>query len=183
MRNPLILITMIALSACAGKQVKEDTQAAPPVLAQPATAKPQEIKSQSLTEAQSSGTSEKSVVINPLKDPSNILSKRSIYFDFDKYQIKPEYRALIEAHARYLIEHPQATVTLQGNADDRGSHEYNLSLGQKRAVAVKQMMNVLGVQDRQIETISFGEEKPRAMGHDEDSWAENRRADIAYSGD
>jgi peptidoglycan-associated lipoprotein len=123
------------------------------------------------------------IEVNPLKDPNNILSKRSVYFDFDKYAVKPEYRALVEAHAKYLASHPELSIRIEGNADDRGSREYNLSLGQKRAVAVKSAANLLGVPDKQLETISYGEEKPKATGDDEASWSENRRADIVYSGE
>ncbi len=120
---------------------------------------------------------------NPLRDPSNILSKRSVYFDFDSSAVKDDYRGLIEAHARWLQSHRDARVTIQGNTDERGSREYNIALGQRRADAVRQMMRVLGAQDQQIETVSFGKEKPRNPGHDEAAWAENRRADILYAGE
>lgn len=120
---------------------------------------------------------------NPLTDPASPLSKRNIYFDFDSFVIKTEYQSLIQAHSRYLKENAKAKVILQGNADERGSREYNLALGQKRADAVKRAMEVLGVKDSQIEAVSFGEEKPRAPGHDEASWAENRRVDIVYQGE
>ncbi len=105
-------------------------------------------------------------------------SKRSVYYEFDRYDVKDEYRALVEAHARYLREHPRAQVAVQGNADERGSREYNLALGQRRSEGVKKMLTLLGVAERQVEATSFGEEKPRAVGHDEASWAENRRSDI-----
>jgi peptidoglycan-associated lipoprotein len=105
-------------------------------------------------------------------------SKGSVYYDFDQYDVKNEYRALVEAHARYLREHPRAQVAVQGNADERGSREYNLALGQRRSEGVKRMLTLLGVAERQVETTSFGEEKPTASGHDEASWAENRRSDI-----
>jgi peptidoglycan-associated lipoprotein len=105
-------------------------------------------------------------------------SKRSVYYEFDRYDVKDEYRPLVESHARYLREHPQAQIAVQGNADERGSREYNLALGQRRSEGVKKMLTLLGVAERQIEAISFGEEKPRAVGHDEASWAENRRSDI-----
>jgi peptidoglycan-associated lipoprotein len=105
-------------------------------------------------------------------------SKRSVYYEFDRYDVKDEYRALVEAHARYLREHPRAQVAVQGNADERGSREYNLALGQRRSEGVKKMLTLLGVAERRIEATSFGEEKPRSVGHDEASWAENRRSDI-----
>jgi peptidoglycan-associated lipoprotein len=120
---------------------------------------------------------------DPLRDPSSPLSKRSVYFDFDSFTVKDEYRPLVEAHARYLQSNRNAHLTIQGNADERGSREYNIALGQKRAEAVKRMMQVLGVQDNQVETVSFGEEKPKAVGHDESAWAQNRRDDIVYAGE
>ena len=123
------------------------------------------------------------VVGNPLKDPNNILSKRSIFFDYDSNLIKDEFKPIVTAHARYLQQNQKAKMRVEGNADDRGSREYNLALGQRRAEAVKQMMQLLGARPDQIESVSFGEEKPRATGHDEKSWAENRRADIVYQGE
>ena len=122
-------------------------------------------------------------VVNPLTDPNNILSKRSVYFDFDKSAVKDEYKPMVEAHAKYLNDHSDVKITIQGNTDERGSREYNLALGQRRADAVKKMMNVLGVKDGQIETVSFGEEKPKATGNDEAAWSQNRRADIVYPGE
>jgi len=118
-----------------------------------------------------------------LRDPNNILSKRSIYFDFDEYAIKDQYRPIIEAHAKYLQANRSARATLQGHTDERGTREYNIALGQRRADAVKKMMVLLGAQEIQIETVSFGKEKPRREGHDEASWGENRRVDIVHAGE
>jgi peptidoglycan-associated lipoprotein len=120
---------------------------------------------------------------NPLKDPNNILSKRSIYFEFDSFVVEDKYKAQIEAHSRYLSGNRSAKVTLQGHTDERGSREYNIALGQKRADAVKRAMTLMGVQDVVIETISYGKEKPKREGHDEAAWAENRRVDIVYFGE
>ena len=120
---------------------------------------------------------------NPLRDPNNILSRRSIYFDYDSFVVKDEYRPLVEAHARYLQQNRNARVTVQGNTDERGSREYNIALGQKRADSVKRMMTLLGATESQIETVSFGKEKPRNPGHDEAAYAENRRDDILYAGE
>ena len=117
---------------------------------------------------------------NPLRDPNNILSKRSVYFDYDSFVVKDEYRPLVEAHARYLQQNRNARATVQGNTDERGSREYNIALGQKRADSVKRMMTLLGVSGSQVETVSYGEEKPRAQGEGEQAFAENRRADIVY---
>ena len=118
-----------------------------------------------------------------LRDPNSILSKRSIYFDFDSFVVKDEFKPLVEAHARYLQQNANARMTIQGNTDERGSREYNIALGQKRADAVKRMMLLLGARDNQIETVSFGEERPKNPGHDESAWAENRRDDIVYAGE
>jgi peptidoglycan-associated lipoprotein len=112
--------------------------------------------------------------------PKGVPSQRSVYYDFDRSDIKPEFRPAIEAHARYLRENADARVTIEGNGDERGSREYNLALGQKRAEAVQRMMRLSGAKDGQIEAVSFGEEKPKALGHDEASWAENRRSDVVY---
>ena len=118
------------------------------------------------------------------KDPKSILSqKRSVYFDFDEFVIKDEFRPMIEAHAKYLQANKSLKVTLQGNTDERGTREYNIALGQRRADAVKKLMLLLGATEVQIETVSFGKEKPRREGHDESSWAENRRVDIVYVGE
>jgi len=121
--------------------------------------------------------------INPLKDPNNILSKRSIYFDFDKFDVKEEYRPVVEAHANYLRQNPGAKMLIQGNADERGSREYNVALGQRRSDSVKSMLKLLGVREAQIEAVSLGEEKPTCAEHSEDCWAKNRRDDMLYTGE
>jgi peptidoglycan-associated lipoprotein len=120
---------------------------------------------------------------NPLKDPGNVLSRRSVYFDFDQFLIKDPDRPLLQAHATYLRQHPSAKVVVQGNTDERGSREYNIALGQRRSDAVKQVLRLLGAEDRQIETVSFGKEKPRCTADDESCWSQNRRADLVYSDD
>ena len=118
-----------------------------------------------------------------LRDPNNILSKRSVYFEYDSFAVSDQYKPLVEAHARYLVANRNARVTMQGNTDERGSREYNIALGQKRADAVRRMLTLLGAQEAQIETVSFGKEKPKNPGHDEAAWAENRRADMVYAGE
>lgn len=178
------LILAVFLAACSSKQVKEEPKAAvedkspaATVQAPPATAK------EAPPAAEAAPMVEQKMGSNPLKDPNNILSKRSVYFDFDKDEVKAEFRPLVEAHAKYLSAHADAKVVLQGNADDRGSREYNLALGQRRSVAVKKVMNVLNVSDKQIETVSYGEEKPHCADKTEACWAENRRVDIIYVGE
>jgi peptidoglycan-associated lipoprotein len=121
--------------------------------------------------------------LDPLKDPANVLSKRSVYFDLDSNTVKDEFRTMLQAHAKYLIENPKRKIRIEGNTDERGTREYNLALGSRRGDAVKKVLNVLGVAESRIETVSFGKEKPKATGSDEASWAENRRADIVYDGE
>ncbi len=123
---------------------------------------------------------EKDLDLASLRDPNNILSKRSIYFDYDKDTVKAQYKDLLEAHAKYVASHPKAKMTLTGNTDDRGSREYNVSLGQKRSVSVKKSMNVLGAQDTQIETVSFGEERADTNCKDDACYGKDRRVDISY---
>ncbi len=118
-----------------------------------------------------------------LKDPNNILSRRSIYYDLDQFNVKDQYRELVEAHARYLRSNPQAKMLIQGNTDERGSREYNVGLGQKRSEGVKKMLLLLGAREDQIESVSLGEEKPADAGHDETAWSKNRRSDILYNGE
>jgi peptidoglycan-associated lipoprotein len=117
---------------------------------------------------------------DPLNDPQGVLAKRSVYFDFDSYVVKPEYQSVIQNHAKYLQSHKDRKVIIQGNTDARGGAEYNLALGQKRAEAVRKSLSLLGVSDSQMEAVSLGKEKPKALGNDEAAWAENRRADIVY---
>jgi peptidoglycan-associated lipoprotein len=118
-----------------------------------------------------------------LKDPNSILSKRQIFFDYDKYDVKDQYRPLIEAHAKYLRDNPSAKMLIQGNADERGSREYNIALGQRRSDNVKKMLILLGARDAQLESVSLGEEKPMCADSNEQCWSKNRRGDMLYSGE
>jgi peptidoglycan-associated lipoprotein len=105
---------------------------------------------------------------------------RSVYYEFDKADLSAEDRRLVEANARYLSQHPDTKVRIEGNADERGSAEYNLALGQRRAEGVAKALRAGGVAEDRLEAVSYGKEKPKADGHDEKSWAENRRSDINY---
>jgi len=105
---------------------------------------------------------------------------RSVYYEFDKADLSAEDRRLVEANARYLRQHPDTKVRIEGNADERGSAEYNLALGQRRAEGVAKALRAGGVAEDRLEAVSYGKEKPKADGHDEKSWAENRRSDINY---
>jgi peptidoglycan-associated lipoprotein len=117
---------------------------------------------------------------DPLQDPNSPLSRRSIYFDFDSFAIKDEYRSTLDAHARYLTGNRAKKAVIQGNTDERGSREYNLALGQKRAEAVRRALIALGVSESQLEAVSLGEEKARSGANDDAALAENRRADLVY---
>ena len=115
-----------------------------------------------------------------LNDPNSPLAKRSIYFDYDSFVIREDFRVVVDAHAKYLNANKTRKIVIQGNTDERGGREYNLALGQKRAEAVRKALATLGVTEVQVEAVSFGEEKPKATGSDEASYGENRRADIVY---
>src|SRR5260370_17133674 len=104
-----------------------------------------------------------------LKDPNNILSKRQVYFDFDKFDVKDEYKPLVEAHAKFLRENPSAKMLIQGNADERGSREYNVGLGQRRSDSVKKMLTLLGARENQIESVSLAQQNPLCTHQPADS--------------
>jgi peptidoglycan-associated lipoprotein len=118
-----------------------------------------------------------------LKNPESPLSKRRLLFDYDSAVIRDEYRAVLEAHAKFMTANKDAKAVLQGHADERGSREYNLALGQRRAESVLKALNLLGVADAQVEAVSFGEEKPVVEGHDESAWQQNRRTEVLYQGE
>jgi len=168
------ILLAVMLTACSSKPMKD----APAPVEEKA---PAAVSTTTDSDAATSGATTSDVAYNPLKDPNNILSQRSIYFDFDKDEVKAEFRPLIEAHAGYLNQNAGASVVLQGHADEIGTREYNLALGQRRSVSVKKVMNLLGVQDKQIETVSYGEEK--ATGTDTTSRQKDRRVDIIYQGE
>ncbi|MBL79795.1 MAG: peptidoglycan-associated lipoprotein [Nitrosomonadaceae bacterium] len=166
MRKILCFVLLALLAACANKATKPDGEGA--------QANKNTISGENVTSAPT---------INPLIDPTNILSKRSVYFEFDEYVVNDKYNSMVLSHARYLRDNSNAKIRLEGNTDERGSREYNIALGQRRADSVKKVMTLAGTQEHQIESVSYGEEKPRAVGHDEASWAENRRVDIRYEGE
>jgi len=161
---PLVLITLFA--GCSSEPAKEAAADG----SQTANRRADADASPSPRSAASTATQSLSVA------PSG----RSIYYEYDKSDIRSESRSLLEANARYLREHPGVKVRVEGNADERGSAEYNLALGQRRAEAVSRTLKTLGVNEERIEAVSLGKEKPKKTGHDEGSWAENRRSDIVY---
>ena len=176
MRNPKILALMLTsamLVAACSSPVKLDEKPAVEDRTGSTTGQGADPRSVGTINATRSG-------MDPLNDPQGVLAKRSIYFDLDSYSVKDEFKPVLEAHARYLNANKSRQIVIQGNTDERGGREYNLALGQKRAEAVRRAMTLLGVQESQMEAVSFGKEKPKALGSDEAAWAENRRADIAY---
>lgn len=162
----IFLISMLA--ACASDKPAEVATAAPAEAAAAPAAAPET--------AQEAAP----VAADALNDANSILSKRETFFDFDKSVVKEEFKPMVQAHGQYLAEHADRKVEVEGNADERGSSEYNLALGNRRATAVKKMLVVSGAKAAQVATISFGEEKPRATDHNEAAWSQNRRADIVY---
>lgn len=115
-----------------------------------------------------------------LDDPNSPLSQRVIYFDYDSSEVPTQYQSVVEAHAGYLAQHPDIFVTVEGHTDDRGSREYNLALGERRAIAVRRQLVLLGASAGQIKTVSYGEERPAVEGEEESAWAKNRRAELQY---
>ncbi|MDR2195483.1 MAG: peptidoglycan-associated lipoprotein Pal [Gallionellaceae bacterium] len=154
------------LAACASDPVKNSTDAAP-------------VSDGSASSAQSARTA--GTQSDPLNDPNSPLAKRSVYYPLDVYVVQDADRPTIAAHANYLAGNPNRAVRVEGNADERGSNEYNLALGQRRADGVKKLLEAGGAKSDQVETISYGEEKPAATGHDESAWAQNRRSDLNYN--
>jgi len=170
MKKLVISIVLVnLLAACASEKPKTPEAAAPvppPVVTAPAP--------------EAAPAPAPVVEVDSLNDPASILAKRSVYYPFDVSAVQDADKPIVVAHAKYLSEHPDRNVRVEGNADERGSNEYNLALGQRRADGVKQMLVLGGAKASQIETASYGEEKPKATGHDEASWSQNRRSDIKY---
>lgn len=166
---PTLLTALMALAACSSAPQKTDE-------ASSTTNTPAATASAAPATSQPVGSSN----YDPLQDPNHALAKRSIYFAFDDFQIKDEFSSTIAAHADYLSKNRGQQIVIEGHADERGSSEYNLALGQKRAEAVRRSLELLGASGKQMEAVSLGEEKPRAQGSNESAWAENRRADIIY---
>ncbi|GGX06842.1 MULTISPECIES: peptidoglycan-associated lipoprotein Pal [Undibacterium] len=162
----VLLASVALISACSTPVKLEEPAKIVEAKPEPVKADTREVKPQVAAE------------VDPLTQGA--LAKRSIYFDFDSYVVKEEFKATIEAHAKYLVANKGRKILVQGNTDERGGREYNIALGQKRAEAVRKALALLGVAEAQVEAVSLGEEKPKATGSDEASWAENRRSDIVY---
>src|SRR5579872_7289397 len=169
MRYGLVLLALLSLAACNPKAVKPT--AAPAASTAPAAA---------TTPAPAAATAPAAVQLSPLDDPNSPLAKRVVYFDFDKSDIKPEFLDTLTAHAKYLVANPTQKIRIEGYTDERGTVEYNIALGDRRAQAVRRYLLFQGVTADQISTVSYGESHPADAGHDETAWAKNRRAVIVY---
>ena len=172
----LVWLILVLVAACSNTPTKD----APSTNAEATAPVAQRSAGAATTPA---NTSSVTGVPDPRKDPANILSKRSVYFNYDESLIQVSDQPLLQAHASYLRQHPNARVTAQGNADERGSREYNIALGQRRADTVKQYLKLLGAADGQIDTVSFGKEKPVCTISEESCWSQNRRVVLVYSGE
>lgn len=170
MKKLVISIVLVNLLAACASQKPKAPEAATPVPSPVVTAPAPEPEAAPAP----------MVGVDPLNDPASILAKRSVYYPFDVSAVQDADKPAVAAHAKYLSEHPDRKVRVEGNADERGSNEYNLALGQRRADGVKKMLELGGAKASQIEAASYGEEKPKATGHDEASWSQNRRSDIKY---
>jgi peptidoglycan-associated lipoprotein len=185
MRVYLLFLAALLVAGCQTSQIREESKAVPgtgPKIEErrlgddPATAKPTEVDVSGRPLSAAAGAA-------VLRDPNNILSKRSVYFEIDSSVVADKFKPLIQAHAKYLVDTKNAKILIQGNCDETGSREYNIALGQRRADAVRQMLMVLGAQEHQIESVSLGKEKPRALGRTPEADAENRRSDLLYQGE
>jgi len=166
MKKLIISIVLVNfLAACASEPKKEEAAPAPAPKAEAPRAAP----------APATKTA-----VDPLDDPASILAKRSVYYPFDVAAVQDEDKPVVQAHAKYLSGNSNRNVRLEGNCDERGSNEYNLGLGQRRADGVKKMLELGGASANQLESVSYGEEKPRASDHNEASWSQNRRTDLNY---
>lgn len=169
--STVILSTVVLLTACSSTKLDESKTPIEDRSATSQTGAPADARSVATVTAPST---------DALNDPKGVLARRSVYFDYDSYIVKDDFKPVIEAHSRYLGNNRGRKIIIQGNTDDRGGREYNLALGQKRAEAVRKSMSLLGVPESQMEAVSLGMEKPKATGSDEAAYAENRRADIIY---
>ena len=157
----LLLAAACALGACAGKQTKPSGEAG----------------MSGLAGAEGAGAGSDDEAAGP---QAGLLAKRTVYFDFDSSEIKGEGTDIVAAHAKYLAANSSTRVRLEGHTDERGSREYNIGLGERRAQAVRRALLLQGAADAQISTVSYGEERPAVPGHDEAAWAKNRRVEIVY---
>jgi peptidoglycan-associated lipoprotein len=169
----LLLLTIFVLAGCASKgdtkpfaaTATTSTRTPPPIF-------------RPVDSLHSSGVSEETT--DAKEEVSEAPSKRIIYFDYDQNDVKTDYYEVLQEHAAYLSEHPDISIRLEGHADERGSREYNLALGEERTTSTQEIFITLGIFENQLETLSYGEEQPAVIGHNEGSWWQNRRVELVY---
>ena len=169
-----VLVLALLLAGCAGTQPQPEPQAVGTGLPPPLSTTPSVADNTARTEPA------RPTYRGPWEDPANPLYRRTIYFDYDSAEIKPQYMDVIRTHSTYLGKTKGQRVTVEGNTDERGTREYNLALGDRRAESVRQLMVAEGVTADQMATLSYGEEKPADPGHSETAWRLNRRVIIHY---
>ena len=177
-------VLALLLAACSSTPTQNTSATATPTTAPPATVAGRQAATppQATPQAAPRPAAPAVTALPAHLDPASALAReRSVYFEFDEAIVKPDGVPVIERQGQYLSRHPELTVRVEGNTDERGGSEYNLALGQRRAEAVKKSLRVYGVKDGQVEAVSFGKERPQAPGHDETAWAQNRRADVVYA--
>jgi peptidoglycan-associated lipoprotein len=175
----LLIVSVSFLAACAGTTdaTKDDSMVSGSASDSGSASEPSSSSASAMTSGTGSGSAWAG---HALDDPDSLLAKRTVYFEFDDSVVLDEDRPILEAHAEYLSQNPSATITLEGHTDERGTREYNLALGEQRATSARQFMNLVGASGQQIRTVSYGEERPAALGHNEEAWAQNRRVEIIY---
>ena len=173
-RTYLIAIALLSLAACTPKQAVQpeaETTAVPSPAAEPAA-------QTSAVAAPATGAADPMAALN---EPGSLLAQRVVYFDFDKSELRSDMLDMLRAHAQFLVQHPSVKVRLEGHADERGTREYNIGLGDRRAQAVRRVLLFQGVESAQLAPVSYGEERPAADGHDDSAWSKNRRVELVYS--
>lgn len=181
---PILLVMAVMVAGCGATAAKNQDPAPPADVVDNSTSSGSESTTFGLDDQQGGVSSEEfgngAGASGAMADEQDLLSQRSIYFEYDSDLITEDYRMVIEAHARFLNDHPSLSISLEGHADERGSREYNLALGEKRSLAVGRMFSLLGLSQSRINSLSYGEERPQASGGDEASWRLNRRVDLVY---
>ena len=175
--NKLLIASIFTLGlvGCASTGDKTETDEATATSGQAAGGDSTSIQASALDD------NNNSVTMTTSGETTDATDSNTIYFGYDSSELQPKYQAIVEKHAEYLLDNPNAEVILEGHADERGSREYNMALGEKRAYSISKILELKGVPKKQIRTVSFGEEKPETEGHDETAWSSNRRAVFSYA--
>lgn len=173
------ILPVLLIIGCGSKEVKDDAATGESVVVEGGASTAEGTGGTRLDSDQADTGSDLTAISSD--ESSELLAERKVYFDFDRSEITNEYKDILKAHASYLVENAGASVMIEGNCDERGTREYNMALGERRAFAVLQFLTLQGVSKSQLSTVSFGEERPDVEGHDESAWKYNRRAALVYS--